>query len=90
MVSRNINLVYGGASIGIMGSIADQVLQLGGQVIGVIPKALASKEIAHPHLTELHITESMHERKMLMAELADGFISLPGGTSTYTHLFKRL
>ncbi len=90
MVSRNINLVYGGASIGIMGSIADQVLQLGGQVIGVIPKALASKEIAHPHLTELHITESMHERKMLMAELADGFIFLHGGTSTYTHLFKRL
>jgi hypothetical protein len=77
MVSRNIRLVYGGASIGIMGMVADHVLKLGGEAIGVIPKALAHKEVAHKHLTELHVTQSMHERKMLMAELSDGF-SAPG------------
>lgn len=88
LVSRNIRLVYGGASIGIMGMVADQVLKLGGQVIGVIPKALAHKEIAHQHLTELHVTQSMHERKMLMAELSDGFIALPGGIGTLEELFE--
>jgi uncharacterized protein (TIGR00730 family) len=76
LVSRNITLVYGGAGIGIMGILADNVLKLGGQAIGVIPKALAHKEVAHQNLTKLHITHSMHERKMLMAELADGFIAL--------------
>jgi uncharacterized protein (TIGR00730 family) len=88
LVRRNIRLVYGGASIGIMGILADQVLKLGGQAIGVIPKALASKEVAHKNLTELHITQSMHERKMLMAELADGFIALPGGIGTLEELFE--
>ncbi|MDT4289423.1 TIGR00730 family Rossman fold protein [Methylomonas sp. MO1] len=88
LVSRNIRLVYGGAGIGIMGMVADQVLKLGGQAIGVIPKALAHKEVAHPNLTELHVTESMHERKMLMAELADGFIALPGGIGTLEELFE--
>jgi hypothetical protein len=88
LVSRNIRLVYGGASIGIMGRVADQVLRLGGEVVGVIPKALSHKEIAHQHLTELHITESMHERKMLMAELSDGFIALPGGIGTLEELFE--
>jgi uncharacterized protein (TIGR00730 family) len=88
LVSRNIKLVYGGASIGIMGMVADQVLKLGGQVIGVIPKALAHKEVAHNHLTELHITQSMHDRKMLMAELSDGFIALPGGIGTLEELFE--
>ncbi len=88
LVNRNITLVYGGASIGIMGLLADQVLQLGGQVIGVIPKALAHKELMHKNLTELHITESMHERKMLMAELADGFIALPGGIGTLEEMFE--
>ena len=88
LVSRNIRLVYGGASIGIMGMVADQVLKLGGQVIGVIPKALAHKEVAHHHLTELHVTQSMHERKMLMAELSDGFIALPGGIGTLEELFE--
>lgn len=88
LVSRNIKLVYGGASIGIMGMVADEVLKLGGHVIGVIPKALAHKEIAHNHLTELHITTSMHERKMLMAELSDGFIALPGGIGTLEELFE--
>lgn len=88
MVSRNIRLVYGGASIGIMGRVADRVLELGGQAIGVIPKALAHKEVAHHGLTELYVTHSMHERKMLMAELADGFIALPGGIGTLEELFE--
>ena len=88
LVSRNIRLVYGGAGIGIMGLLADHILKLGGQVTGVIPKALAHKEVAHQNLTELHITHSMHERKMLMAELADGFIALPGGIGTLEELFE--
>jgi len=88
LVSRNIRMIYGGAGIGIMGILADHVLKLGGQAIGVIPKALAHKEVAHQHLTELHITHSMHERKMLMAELADGFIALPGGLGTLEELFE--
>ncbi|MBK8816901.1 MAG: TIGR00730 family Rossman fold protein [Methylococcaceae bacterium] len=88
LVSRNIKLVYGGAGIGIMGKLADNILKLGGQAIGVIPKALAHKEVAHQNLTELHITQSMHERKMLMAELADGFIALPGGIGTLEELFE--
>ncbi len=88
LVSRNIRLVYGGAGIGIMGMVADQVLKLGGQAVGVIPKALAHKEVAHKNLTELHVTQSMHERKMLMAELADGFIALPGGIGTLEELFE--
>jgi uncharacterized protein (TIGR00730 family) len=88
LVSRNITLVYGGASIGIMGKVADEVLSLGGKVIGVIPQALADKEVAHSNLTELHITQSMHERKLRMAELADGFIALPGGIGTLEELFE--
>ena len=88
LVNRNIKLVYGGAGIGIMGMLADQVLKLGGQAIGVIPKALAHKEVAHNNLTQLHVTQSMHERKMLMAELSDGFIALPGGIGTLEELFE--
>ncbi len=88
LVSGNIRLVYGGAGIGIMGMVADNILKLGGQAIGVIPKALAHKEVAHQNLTELHITQSMHERKMLMAELADGFMALPGGIGTLEELFE--
>jgi len=88
LVNRNIRLVYGGASIGLMGMVADHVLKLGGQAIGVIPKALAHKEVAHQNLTELHITQSMHERKMHMAELADGFMALPGGIGTLEELFE--
>lgn len=88
LVSRNIRLIYGGASIGIMGVVADRVLSLGGEVIGVIPEALAHKEVAHHHLTALHVTHSMHERKMLMAQLADGFIALPGGLGTLEELFE--
>ena len=88
LVKHNIGLVYGGASIGLMGAVADEVLALGGDVIGVIPKALAHKEVAHPHLTQMHVTASMHERKTLMAELADGFIALPGGIGTFEELFE--
>lgn len=88
LVARNITLVYGAASIGIMGTVADHVLKLGGQVIGVIPKALAHKEITHSNLTELYVTQSMHERKMKMAELSDGFIALPGGIGTMEELFE--
>ena len=88
MVARDLGLVYGGASIGIMGMVADAVLQLGGRVVGVIPEALARKEVAHSGLTELHITQSMHERKTLMAELSDGFVALPGGIGTFEEIFE--
>lgn len=88
MAARGIRLIYGGAGIGLMGRVADRILALGGQAVGVIPKALAHKEVAHPNLTELHVTHSMHERKMQMAELADGFIALPGGIGTLEELFE--
>jgi uncharacterized protein (TIGR00730 family) len=88
LVDRNLKLVYGGASVGIMGLVADTVLQLGGQAVGVIPEALARKEIAHKHLSELYVTRSMHERKSMMAELSDGFIALPGGIGTLEELFE--
>jgi uncharacterized protein (TIGR00730 family) len=88
LVRRNIGLVYGGASIGLMGTVADHVLRLGGTAVGVIPEALMHKEVAHYRLTELHVTHSMHERKMRMAELSDGFIALPGGLGTLEELFE--
>ncbi|MGG1517795.1 TIGR00730 family Rossman fold protein [Paenibacillus oryzisoli] len=74
LVAHGLDLVYGGATVGCMGAVADAVMESGGKVIGVIPKKLANVEIAHEHLTELHIVETMHERKALMAERADGFI----------------
>jgi uncharacterized protein (TIGR00730 family) len=80
--ARNIELVYGGATVGLMGRLADAVLQRGGRVTGVIPQALVDKEIAHTGLTDLRIVNSMHERKALMADLADAFIALPGGFGT--------
>lgn len=83
LVSENIELVYGGGRVGLMGKIADTVMENGGKVIGVIPHDLSAKEIAHQNLTELHIVDSMHERKAMMAELADGFIALPGGVGTF-------
>lgn len=88
LVARDLGLVYGGASVGLMGLVADAVLQLGGRVIGVIPQALERKELAHKGLTELHITDSMHERKMRMAELSDGFIAMPGGIGTFEEIFE--
>lgn len=88
LVERDLGLVYGGASVGIMGVVADHVLHLGGRAVGVIPEALASREVAHYGLTELHVTQSMHERKTMMAELSDGFIALPGGIGTMEEIFE--
>src|SRR3954452_20992158 len=79
LVARGLGLVYGGASVGLMGVIADAVLAGGGEVIGVIPQALVDREVAHRGLEDLRITGTMHERKALMAELSDGFVALPGG-----------
>jgi hypothetical protein len=88
LVDRNLRLVYGGACVGIMGMVADAVLEFGGEAVGVIPESLVRREVAHANLTELHITHSMHERKNLMAELADGFIALPGGIGTLEEIFE--
>jgi uncharacterized protein (TIGR00730 family) len=90
LVEQDIGLVYGGASVGIMGVIADAVLAGGGEVIGVIPQSLVDKEVSHSGLTELTIVKSMHERKAIMADLADGFIALPGGLGTLEELFEIL
>jgi uncharacterized protein (TIGR00730 family) len=90
LLNRNIRLVYGGARIGIMGQIASTMLENGGQVIGVIPRELVTKEVAHKYLTELHITETMHERKAIMSELSDGFIALPGGLGTLEEILEML
>ncbi|WP_195431524.1 TIGR00730 family Rossman fold protein [Morganella morganii] len=82
LVEQGITLVYGGASVGIMGTVADTVLREGGKAIGVIPALLEGREIAHKNLTELHRVSTMHERKSKMIELADGFVALPGGFGT--------
>lgn len=82
LAERGLGLVYGGAMVGTMGVIADAALAAGGEVIGVIPEHLADVEVAHRGLTELHITKDMHQRKAKMAELADGFLALPGGAGT--------
>ena len=79
LAERRIGLVYGGARVGLMGAVADAALAGGGEVIGVIPSGLVAKEIAHPGLTDLRVVASMHERKALMADLADAFVALPGG-----------
>lgn len=83
LARENIELVYGGGRVGLMGKIADTVLANGGRVIGIIPESLAIREVAHAGLTELHVVDSMHERKALMAEFSDGFIALPGGFGTF-------
>ncbi|QDA61262.1 LOG family protein [Hymenobacter jejuensis] len=90
LVARNITLVYGGGRVGLMGAIADSVMQHGGQAIGVIPDFLANKELAHLGLTELFVVKSMHERKLKMSELAEGFIAMPGGYGTMEELFEML
>jgi uncharacterized protein (TIGR00730 family) len=87
---RGLGLVYGGGRVGLMGAVADAVLEEGGEVIGVIPEALIAREIAHPGLTELHVVGSMHERKRLMADLSDGFIALPGGYGTLEEFLEVL
>jgi len=88
LAEEGIGLVYGGASIGLMGAVADAARAAGGEVIGVIPRALMKREIAHAGLADLRVVGSMHERKALMAELADGFIALPGGVGTLEELFE--
>jgi uncharacterized protein (TIGR00730 family) len=88
LASRGLELVYGGAHVGLMGTLADTTLGAGGKVIGVIPNRLVEAEIAHAGLTELHVVETMHERKALMAELSDAVIALPGGTGTLDELFE--
>lgn len=88
LAAADVGLVYGGASVGLMGAVADAVLDHGGTAIGVLPKALFVKELAHTGLTTLHVVDSMHERKALMAELSDGFIALPGGLGTFEELFE--
>ena len=90
MVAQNLTLVYGGGRVGLMGTIADAVLALGGQVIGVIPDFLEAKELAHKGCTVLHVVKSMHERKLMMADRADGFIAMPGGYGTLEELFEVL
>ncbi|MGI4022503.1 MAG: TIGR00730 family Rossman fold protein [Janthinobacterium lividum] len=90
MVNRNISLVFGGGKVGIMGLIADAVLQRGGKAIGVIPQFLMDKEVGHIGLTEMHIVENMHQRKQLMNELCDGIITLPGGFGTLEEFFEVL
>lgn len=90
LVERGYGLVYGGGNVGLMTVIADTMLELNGQVTGVIPDSLVGKEVAHKGLTDLRIVNSMHERKALMAELADGFIAMPGGIGTLEELFEVL
>lgn len=87
---RGLGLVYGGGRVGLMGAVADAALEEGGEVVGVITEALISKEIAHGSLTKLHVVGSMHERKMLMADLSDGFVTLPGGYGTLEEFFEVL
>lgn len=88
LASRGLGLVYGGGSVGLMGIVADAALAAGCEVIGVIPKALHEREVSHLGLTELHVVETMHERKAKMAELADAFIALPGGLGTLEETFE--
>jgi uncharacterized protein (TIGR00730 family) len=87
---RGLRLIYGGSNVGLMGALADAALENGGAVIGVIPRALVEKEVAHPSLTEQHVVESMHDRKALMSELSDAFLALPGGLGTLDELFETL
>jgi len=90
MLEKGLDLVYGGASVGLMGKVADTVIEGGGRVTGVIPESLVNREISHTGLTELVVVGSMHERKSMMADLSDGFIALPGGIGTMEELFEML
>lgn len=90
LLARDLGLVYGGASVGLMGTIADTVVEGGGEVIGVIPESLQDREVAHAGLTDLQVVDSMHDRKRRMVDLADGFVALPGGLGTLEELFEVL
>jgi uncharacterized protein (TIGR00730 family) len=87
---RGLGLVYGGGKVGLMGAVADGALAAGGEVIGVIPRELVERELTHDGLTDLHVVGSLHERKALMAELADAFVALPGGFGTLDELMEQL
>lgn len=88
LVEHNIGLVYGGGKVGLMGVIADEVLRLGGEATGVIPKALVEREVGHAGLTRLFVVKDMHERKAMMSDLSEGFIAMPGGMGTLEELFE--
>jgi hypothetical protein len=90
LARAGLGLVYGGAKVGLMGALADAAIEAGGETIGVIPKALVDKELAHPGLTELRVVASMHERKQQMAELSDAFVALPGGMGTLEEIAEVL
>ena len=88
LAARGIGLVYGGAHVGTMGAIADATMAAGGEVIGVLPESLRERELGHQGITELHLVGTMHERKAMMADLADAFLALPGGAGTLDELFE--
>lgn len=88
LVEADLALVYGGGSVGLMGTIADEVLAHGGRAIGVIPELLMNKEVGHKGLTELHVVPDMHQRKKKMADFSDAFVSMPGGVGTFEELFE--
>jgi hypothetical protein len=90
LVERGIGVVYGGGRLGLMGAVADAALEAGGEVIGVIPRALVDMEVAHRGLSELHVVDTMHQRKQLFTDLCDGFVTLPGGTGTMDELWEAL
>jgi len=90
LATRNITLIYGGASVGLMCAVAEAAVAANGKVIGVIPEVLMDREVAHRGLTELHVTDTMHSRKALMGQRADAFIALPGGFGTFEELFEVL
>ncbi len=90
IATRGIDLVYGGACVGLMNEVANAALAKGGKVIGVLPRFMSSKELAHATLTELHLVETMHQRKQMMVELANGFVALPGGIGTFEEIFEAM
>lgn len=90
LAARGIGVVYGGGKLGLMGAVADAALEAGGEVIGVIPEALVGTEVAHRGCTELHVVPGMHERKRLFTDLADGFLTLPGGVGTMDELWEAI
>jgi uncharacterized protein (TIGR00730 family) len=90
LAGRGIGVVYGGGRLGLMGAIADSALEAGGEVIGIIPQALVDAEVAHRGLTELHVCDTMHQRKQAFTDLSDGFVTLPGGTGTMDELWEAL
>jgi uncharacterized protein (TIGR00730 family) len=90
LAQQGIAVIFGGGKVGIMGAVADSVLAAGGEAIGVIPRGLVDREVAHPDLTQMHVVETMHERKALIAELSEGFVALPGGWGTFDEICEIL